>query len=161
MRVRLSTGETIAFFLPPSVSLAILMHPIFQEGYEWGYTETDPEEEAYTVPKLLNEIFAMLDELRFIEEPDFGPWTVGFVLGELARLAEQDRLLALTGLAHYCFVLSFLPTGNWGYPFLHLMWARDFHTTAMKAYRARVRVYRGQGKSCIEAQRLALVENEL
>lgn len=137
------------------------MHPIFQEGYEWGYTETDPEEEAYTVPKLLNEIFAMLDELRFIEEPDFGPWTVGFVLGELARLAEQDRLLALTGLAHYCFVLSFLPTGNWGYPFLHLMWARDFHTTAMKAYRARVRVYRGQGKSCIEAQRLALVENEL
>jgi len=142
VRVRLSTGETIACSIPPSVPLAILMHPFFQEGCEWSYNETDLEEEAYTVPKLLNEVYGMLDELRFIEEPDFGLWTIGFVLGELARLAEQDRLLALTGLVHYCYILSFLSPGNWGYPFLRLMWARDPHTQAMKAYRERVRGYR-------------------
>ncbi|MGB8345599.1 MAG: hypothetical protein WCD86_12000 [Ktedonobacteraceae bacterium] len=151
VRVRLSSGETIACSIPPSIPLAVLTHPFFQEGCEWGYSETDLEEEAYTFPKLLNEVFGMLDELRFIEESDFCPWTLGFVLGELACLAEQDRILALIGLAHYCFVLSFLSPGSWGYPFLRLMWMRDPHTQAMKAYRARVRMYREQGKSFAEA----------
>lgn len=160
VRVRLSTGETIACSIPPFIPLAILRHPWFREGCEWGYNETDLEEEAYTFPKLLNEVYGMLDELRYEPRSDFGPWTIGFVLGELARLAEQDRLLALTGLAHYCFVLSFLSPGSWSYPFLRLIWARDPHIQAMKAYRARIRMYREQGKSFEEAQRLALAGNE-
>lgn len=129
-------------------------------GNQKAHTEGILDDEEYTVPKLLNEVFSLLDELRDIDEPDFCPWTLGFVLGELALIAEQDYILVLTGLAHYCFVLSFLPAGNWGYPFLRLLWARDPHTQAMKAYRARGRVYREQGKSFAEAQRLALTENE-
>jgi hypothetical protein len=160
VQVQLIGGTTLSCHIPPTIPLAILMHPMFREGCEWGYTETDLEEETYTFPKLLNDIFRMLSGLRFMEEADFCPWTVGFILGELARLAEADGLLALTGLAHYCYLLSFLSPGSWGYPFLRLSWAHEFHQVAMKEYRARIRAYKQQGKSFAEAQRLALAGNE-
>lgn len=156
VQVQLSSGTTIPCFIPPFIPLRVLMHPFFREGCEWGYIECDPEEEVYTFPKLLNDIFGMLSGLRDLDEPEFCPWTIGFVLGELARLTEVDRTLALTGLAHYCFILSFLSPGSWGYPFLRLSWASAFHLKAMKAYRARIRSYREQGKSFEGAQRLAL-----
>lgn len=144
-----------ARIVPVPLPLSIFTHPVFKEGYEWGYSEGDPEDEEWTVPKLLNEVYHLLDGLRDEDEPDFCPWTLGFVLGELASVAEQDRILALTGLAHYCFLLSFIE--RWSYPFLSLLRARWPHDEALKAYRARVRVYKGQGMGFIEAQRLALV----
>jgi hypothetical protein len=160
VQVQLTNGETLSCHIPPTIPLLVLMHPMFREGCEWGYTETDLEEVVYTYPKLLNDIFRMLSGLRFMEEADFCPWTIGFILGELARLAEADDLLALTGLAHYCFILSFLSPGSWGYFFLRLSWAHEFHQLGMKEYRARIRVYKEQGKSFAEAQRLALAGNE-
>lgn len=156
IQVQLSSGKTLSSFIPPTIPLSILIHPIFREGCEWGYTETYPEEEAYTFPKLLNEISRFLSDLRDIDEPEFCPWTIGFTLGELARLAEEDGLLALTGLTHFCYLLSFLSPGSWGYPFSRLGWAQGFHQTAMQDYRARIRMHRQTGKSFAEAQRCAL-----
>ena len=62
----------------------------------------------WTVPKLVNEIYWNLEELCHKHEPDFYPWALGFLLGELASIAERDKMLALTGLAHYCFLLPLL-----------------------------------------------------
>lgn len=88
---------------------------------------------------------------------DILPWQVGWLLRDLTRLAETDRLLAYTGLAHLCFLLPLLtqsrPT-DW--PRREPYHAYILHDRAVKAYRARVRLYREQGKSYDEAQRLAL-----
>ena len=160
IQVQLSSGQTLSCAIPPTIPLAVLMHPFFRDGCEWGYTETDLEEQAYSFPKLLNEICQFLNEMRDINEPEFCPWTMGFTLGTLVRVAEEDCLLALTGLSHFCFLLSFLSPGSWGYPFMRLAWASQFHLQAMKDYRARIRMYREVDKSFEEAQRLALVRPE-
>ena len=85
-------------------------------------------------------------------DPNFSFWTPGFVLGELARLAEWDRTLALTGLAHFQVLFPLLMQDR------PPDWPRDepyhpyyLHERAVKAYWARVRVYREQGKSFEEA----------
>lgn len=160
MQVQLTSGQRLSCGIPSTIPLTILMHPMFREGCEWGYNETYPEEQAYTLPTMLNELFQFLSELRDVDDPEFCPWTIGFSLGTLARLSEEDCLLALTGLAHLCYLLSFLSPGSWGYPFSRLGWAYEFHLTAMWDYRARIRMFCEQGKSFVEAQRLALAGNE-
>jgi hypothetical protein len=157
MHARLSTGDECVLLVPAHLPPSLLAHPAFKDGYEWGYLEGNPEEEAWTVPKLVNELYQNLEELSGKHEPDFYPWTLGFFLGELANIAEQDWTLALTGLAHYCFLLPLLTQerpANW--PRHELYNAYFLHRQVVKAYRARVRVYREQGKSFDEAQRLAL-----
>ena len=87
---------------------------------------------------------------------------IGFLFGALARLAETEKTLALTGLAHLWFLLSFLPLDPLSWPPYRLT-LTDMdaeHTGAMRAYRAQVRFYRVQGKSFTQAQRLALVKQE-
>jgi hypothetical protein len=126
--------------------------------FKEGYTESDPEEEEWTVPKLVNEVYHLLAELCYEDEPDFCPWTFGFLLGELASLAERDRTLALTGLAHSCFLLSFILLDNvLSLPPYGLIRARLRHNDALRIYRARVRTWREQGVCFSKAQRLALV----
>lgn len=157
LQAHLSTGEEYSLLVPVHLPPAILTHAMFKDGYEWGYTESDPEEE-WTVPKLVNEVYHLLAELCYKDEPDLCPWTLGFLLGELASVAETDRTLALTGLAHYCFLLPFLPLDDaqpW-LPYRFLLRAGALHNHALRTYRARVRVYREQGTSFAEAQRLAL-----
>ncbi|MDQ2907260.1 MAG: hypothetical protein M3Y81_27450 [Chloroflexota bacterium] len=59
--------------LPP----VILAHPMFTEGYEWSYLESHVEDETWTVPKLLNEVYTLLGDLYDEpENPDFfsGCW---------------------------------------------------------------------------------------
>jgi hypothetical protein len=105
----------------------------------------------------VNELYRNLSELYGKHEPDFSPWTLGFFLGELASIAEQDRMLALTGLAHYCFLFPLITQkrpSDW--PRYEPYHAYFLHRRTMKAYRGRVRGYREQGKSYDEAQRLAL-----
>jgi len=106
----------------------------------------------------VNESYHSLAELCYEDKLDLCPWTLGFLLGELASVAETDRTLALTGLAHYCFLLPFfplddaqswLPTASYS--------GRALHNHALRTYRARVRTWREQGMSFSEAQRLALV----
>jgi hypothetical protein len=152
----LSTGEECSLSVPVQLPPAILTHPVFKEGYECSYTESDPEE-MWTVPKLVNEIYHLLTDLCYEDDPDVCPWTLGFLLGDLASLAERDRTLAFTGLAHCCFLLSFISLDPPSWPFDGLIRAHWQHNDALRTYRAQVRVYREQGKSFAEAQRLALV----
>jgi hypothetical protein len=158
LHAHLSTGEEYSLLIPVQLPPSILTHATFKEGCEWGYIEGNPEEDEWTVPKLVNEVYHSFAELCCEDEPDFCPWTFGFLLRELASVAEQDRTLALTGLAHYCFLLPFLPlddTQPW-LPYRFLARTRFLHDHALRSYRAQVRVYREQGASFSEAQRLAL-----
>jgi hypothetical protein len=78
-------------------------------------------------------------------------------LRDLARLAETDHTLAYVGIGHLCFLLPLLMQDRpvtW--PRYEPYRADILHTRAIKAYRARVRFYCEQGKSCDEAQQLAL-----
>ncbi|HLQ30882.1 MAG TPA: hypothetical protein VK140_16730 [Ktedonobacteraceae bacterium] len=159
LQARLSDGQEISPLIPVHLPPLVLNHPVFKEGYAWGYAaEADLEEEVeWTVPKLVNEVYQLLAEVCDESEPDFYPWTLGFLLGELARMAQRDRMLALTGLAHFAFLLSFIPLDAvlcW--PAFCLLRVRYRHNDALRAYRARVRVYRAQGIGFLEAQRLAL-----
>src|SRR6266566_1421072 len=157
LHVHLSTGDECSLLVPVQLPSSLLAHPAFKDGSEWGCLEGNPEEEEWTVPKLVNELHQNLADLYGKHEPDFYLWTLGFFLGELASIAEQHRTLALTGLAHYCVLLSLLTQArpsDW--PRYDPYHAGFLHHRAVKAYRARVRVYREQGKSFDEAQRLAL-----
>ncbi len=157
MPASLAEGQEMALLLPAHLPTSVHTHPAFQEGCVWGYTEGVYTDE-WSVPRLLNDLYAQLSDL-FAEEEDTEdyPWTVGLLLGDLSRLAERDRTLALVGLAHLCFSLCLLkadkPT-DW--PFRTPLHARVWHNRAVKAYRAQVRVYREQGKNYQQAQRLAL-----
>jgi len=103
----------------------------------------------------MNGIYWNLADLCHKKEPDLCPWTLGFLLGELASVAERDRMLALSGLAHCSFLLSFISLDPPSWPFGGLIQAGGWHGQALKAYRRQVRGYREQGKSFAEAQRLA------
>ena len=83
-------------------------------------------------------------------------WMVGWVLGNLAWLAQTERTLALVGLAHLCFLLPFLTLDAPFWPPCSLRRADFLHREALCAYRKQVRAYREQGRSFVEAQRLAL-----
>src|SRR5260370_7084497 len=87
----------------------------------------------------------------------FLPWQVGWLLRDLTRLAETDRLLAHVGMAHLCFLLAhFAPERPSDWPGYQLYHIYTLHDRTVKDYRSRVRVYREQGKSYDESQHLAL-----
>jgi len=156
LQASLSDGQNISLLVPAHLPLSVLAAPAFKEGCEWGYTESGSEE--WTIPQMVNEIYQTLRE-ELDDEVDlrFYAWAVGFLLGSLTSLAETDRILALVGMAHLCFLLSFIPldsTLSW--PPYGLLRARFLHNHALKAYRAHVRTCREQGMSFSEAQRLAL-----
>ena len=158
LHTQLSTGQECWLFIPIQVPSSLLAHPVFREGYEWGYLESHAEEEEWSVPKLVNELYQNLADLsHYKQDPDFYPWTLGFLLGELVNIAERDKTLALTGLAHFCFLLSLFTQGcplDW--PRYEPYHAAYLHDRIVKAYRARVRAYREQGESFDEPQRSAL-----
>ncbi|HEY7415983.1 MAG TPA: hypothetical protein VH593_12370 [Ktedonobacteraceae bacterium] len=158
-QVQLSTGDTCTLLVPVTIPCALFHHPDFQQGYECGYLNSYTEEDGLTVPKLLNDLYQSLEGTynRRGEDPDMSFWTPGHTLGDMAGVAEWDKPLALTGLAHLCFLLPFFtqprlldwPSGEAYYPLYP-------HSHAIKAYRRQVRSFRGQGKSFVDAQRLAL-----
>jgi hypothetical protein len=162
VQTHLSTGDECSLLLPVQVSPALLAHPVFQDAYECAYLESEAEDKEWSIPKLLNTVYRELEDVvRYAKEPDIYPWTVGFVLGMLTLVAEQDTTLALTGLAHCCFLLPLMTQprpSDW--PRREPYHAFLFHRRAVKAYRACVRVYQAQGKNFFEAQRLALQGRE-
>jgi hypothetical protein len=159
MHAQLSTGEECSLLVPAHLPAALLAHPAFKVGYEWGYLRSDPEAEEWTVPKLLNNVYASLCGIDDDTKLDGSFWP-GFVLGRLAGIAEQNQMLALTGLAHFRFLFPLFTQdrpADWPrYEPYHPVYQHD---RAVKAYRTRVRVYREQGKSYDEAQQLALATN--
>ena len=137
----------------------ILDDPAFRDGYEYNYLteEEGDEEEDWTasVTRLVNHIYSSLTDTRLYCNfdsseivSDFLPWQVGWLLRDLTRVAETDRTLAYVGIGHLCFLLPLLTQDrpvNW--PRYEPYHACILHDRAVKAYRARVRVYREQGKS--------------
>jgi hypothetical protein len=154
----LSDGEEITLLVPVDVPPVVLSAPDFKGGYEWGYDEEELIADL-SVPQLVNQIYYSLKyELHDTNEFWLYAWIVGFVLGSLARLAKTDRTLALVGIAHLRFLLSFLPLNaqqSWPHYGLYHAWLP--HTRAVKAFRVGVHTYRKQGKNFAEAQRLALI----
>ncbi len=114
---------------------------------------------------MVNHIYSSLTDDRFYRDletgkvgSDFLPWQVGWLLRDLTHLTETDRTLAYVGLAHLCFLLPLLTQGRpLDWPRYEPYHAHILHDRVVKAYRARVRIYREQGLSFSEAQRLALV----
>ncbi len=169
--VHLSDGEEFTQLIPTHLPLSILNDPAFRDGYEWNFASEEErgEEEDWTsiVTRLVNHIYTSLTDTSFYRDfdtgevrPDFLPWQVGWLLRDLTRLAETDRTFAYVGIAHLCFLLPLLTQDrppSW--PGSEPYHAGAQHRRVVKAYRARVRVYREQGKSFAEAQRLALVGN--
>lgn len=169
MHAHLSTGDECSLLLPVHLPRHILDDPAFRDGYEYNYLseeESGKEDEEWmtSVTRLVNHIYSSLTDARLYRDlitgellPDFLPWQVGWLLRDLTRLAETDRTLAFVGLAHLCFLLPLLTQPrpvNW--PRFEPYRADILHDRAVKAYRARVRFYREQGKRYDEAQRLAL-----
>ncbi|MBA2677093.1 MAG: hypothetical protein H0U76_01640 [Ktedonobacteraceae bacterium] len=165
LSAHLSNGEICPLLVLKPLPLWILHHPEFRDGYERNYFHEEREDNQQwgTVPHMVNLIYSKVlgegfEDLSSGEvAPDFGAWEIGWLLRDFTRLAEADRMLALTGMAHLCFLVSFLPReppASW--PPASLLRAWWQHNDAVKAYRARVRLYREQGKSYNEAQRLAL-----
>jgi hypothetical protein len=169
MHVQLSTGDECSLLLPVHLPRPILDDPAFRDGYEYNYLteeESSEEEEDWltSVTRLVNHIYSSLTNTRFYRDletgevvSDFLPWQVGWLLRDLTHLAETDRTLAYVGIGHLCFLLPLLMQDrpvNW--PRYEPYRADILHDRAVKAYRARVRFYREQGKNYDEAQRLAL-----
>lgn len=172
MHAQLSTGDECSLLLPVHLPRHILDDPAFRDGYEYNYLseeEENGEQEEWmsSVPRVVNHIYASLTDARFYRDlltgevvEDFLPWELGWLLRDLTRVAETDRTLAYVGIGHLCFLLPLLTQHR------PVDWPRTEpyhpvyqHDRAVKAYRARVRFYRGLGTSYDEAQRLALVEN--
>lgn len=160
--VRLPDSEAISILVPAHLSPSWFTPRAFAEGCEEGATLEDDylhEGEEWSVPALLNLVYRnMMDLYRYATDPHIGPWTLGFVCSFLTRIAQRDRTLALTGLAHVCYLLSFLSPAPLPLAYAGLACADSFHMEVLKAYRAQVRLYRNAGKSFAEAQRLALIE---
>lgn len=156
--IQLSTSGTCTMLLPLSFPSDVSTHSLFQQGYETAYLEGELDAKSCTVPELLNDLYRTLTDLRYRhKDPGMYPWTLGFVLGELAYIAECDNTLALVGLAYVCFLLPLFThprPSDW--PRYEPYNTRAWHDHAIRAYRRRVRAYREQGKSFEEAQRLAL-----
>ncbi len=166
---QLAPGDVCSLLVPVHLPRHIFDHPTFHDGYAYnflGEEESDEGEDWTTiVTRLINHIYSSLTNTSLFRDAVIDevsanslPWQVGWLLRDLTRLAETDHLLAYTGLAHLCFVLPLLTQrrpATW--PRREPYHAHILHDRAVRAYRARVRGYRAQGKSYDEAQRLALV----
>jgi hypothetical protein len=165
MQAQLSSGDACSLLVPVHLPRLIFDHPTFHDGYTYSFLSDEQEDWSTSVTRLINHVYSSLTDTHLFRDvvadeviPDFLPWQVGWLLRDLTRLAETDRLLAYTGIAHLCFLLPLLTQGrpaNW--PRYEPYHACILHDRAVKAFRGRIRVYQEQGKSYNEAQRLALV----
>lgn len=164
LQAHLATGEECSLLVPLHLPITLFIDPMFKQGYECGYLDGEMDTE-WSIPRIVNWTYNTLNEDLYDEQAwdELGlhlpAWSVGWVLGNLAWLAETERTLALVGLAHLCFLLPFL-TQDADAPFwppCHLRRADFPHRQVLCAYRKQVRAYREQGISFAEAQRLALV----
>jgi hypothetical protein len=164
LQAHLETGEEYSLLVPIHLPLALFIDPLFKDGYECGYLEGDVTEE-WSVPRLVNWTYNSFNEEFYSELAwdELGlhlpAWTVGWILGSLAQLAETDCILALVGLAHLCFLLPLLTLDSTYWPPCNLRRADFLHRLALRSYREQVRIYREQDKSFADAQLLALVAN--
>ena len=158
LTARLSDGQDIPLLVPAHLPLSLLSDLQFKDGYEWGRFRADIEE-GWTIPHMVNHIYHTLRaELCGECTLSTSAWAVGFLLGNLIGLAKTERTLALVGIAHLRFLLACISLDIWLSDRFHRLIQQmdSLHITAIRAYRARVRLSRAQGISFSEAQFLAL-----
>ena len=124
----------------------------FENGAAIGYKYGDGMGE--TPIQVVNRVYRdFCDELR---RGGTYPWIVGYLLGCFTACIEQDRQLALVGMAHVCFLVSRLPDCTSAAFHRALSQIETFHNAVVRAYRAQVRTLREQGMSSAEAWQSAL-----
>jgi len=161
LQAHLAIGEECSLLVPIHLPLSLFIDPWFKDGYESGYPEGELDEE-WSVPRIVNWTYNVFNDELYDELTwetlglHLPAWIVEWVLGSLAWLAETERTLALVGLAHLCFLLPRLALDSAMWPPRGLRHTDFFHRQALCAYRKRVRSYREQGRSFVQAQRLAL-----
>jgi hypothetical protein len=160
----LSNGS-VGHFLYPDESLlpdGMLTDPRFLEGVVFGLETAhfvlDDFFSNFAI--LANRLFHSLN--RELCSPENYVWAVGFHLGALSVLAEdefeveEDYLMASVGVHHLCYLVSIIPP----LPRLELFAALDeadhVNDRVVRAYRDRLRSLRQAGMHGPEVQRLAL-----
>ncbi len=135
--------------LPVSLSHALA----FCEGAAAGYDYGDGF--AETPVQVANAVYR--DFAVELHRGGTYSWIVGFILGCLAALAEEDRQLALVGMAHLCFLVAHVPDRSRPL-FSHLLHdVSHLHNAVLRVYRGRVRALKERGMAIEEAWRAALV----
>jgi hypothetical protein len=157
LQAGLSYGRQIRLLVPASLPHSLLSHPKFKDGYESGYLDGGTEEE-WTILQVVNHIWVTLyTELLNEWSPSTYAWIIGYLVGDLAYLAETESMLASVGMAHLCFLLISIPQDTPSCDCTRRLMSMDSpHHEAVRAYRARVRFYRETGMSLQDAQRKAL-----
>lgn len=154
-RLSSSVSGSFCVLVPASrvLSEELLAHPDFEAGAAFGYG-AGFEEESYTPAQLVNALAGNF--WRDLYAGASYAWAAGFTLGMLSAIAEGDRLLALVGMAHFCFLLSLVPNVMGDALLRALGHAACLHKLVLGAYRERIRALKSQGASFAEACRLAL-----
>jgi hypothetical protein len=160
----LSNGS-VGHFLYPDESLlpdGMLTDPRFLEGVVFGLETAHfvLDDFLSNFAILANRLFHSLN--RELCSPESYVWAVGFHLGVLSVLAEdefeveEDYLMASVGVHHLCYLVSIIPP----LPRLELFAALDkadhVNDRVVRAYRDRLRSLRQAGMQGPEVQRLAL-----
>lgn len=145
--------------VPTAFPASLVNHPEFWSGVEWGYALFD--EQVPTSPMaLLNWMYLTVQENLLSDESavDLYVYVAAFHVGWLAGLAKYDMLLAHVGLAHLCFLLTFIPSNK------PARWCFSINEDAafeqklvLTAYRARLRALAAEGVALREAYQQAYV----
>lgn len=163
-RVPGSDGGEFVLFVPTGAGfpVALLADPAFFNGCVWGYEQSFLEEdETWTPLQVTNWLFQGLAGKPYDADEAAYSWYVGFLLGGLSSLAHRDRLLALVGMAHLCFLLVHIPAAVGEAYAQACSDASCLHNEVLGIYRARVREWKAQGVDTWDAFRLALGEVHL
>ena len=158
MGVTLSNGSQGRFLLPDEKLLpaSILAEPRFALGLVEGLEGADAfdwDVDPLTFALLANRVFGSL-----WREFTYGSydWAIGWLLGTLSVLAEDDCLMALVGVSYLCYLISVVPPLT-GSPLARALENADHaNDEIVRAYRDRLRSLRDRGVPGPVAQRLAL-----
>lgn len=126
---------------PMHLSEQTAFHDGAGAGYYLGeHLGETPLQVANTIYRIFSDDFEIGDAFT---------WIVGYLLGCLAVLAQQDRQLALVGMAHLCFLISCISEPS-SFLLSHALGLADIlHREVLQAYRAQVQVLKAQG-FCLE-----------
>ena len=163
MTVTLTDGSEEKL-LVPDVSLlssAILADKLFYDGVVSGLESPDmdilePEYPgiAYRVNRLTR---SFTWDLRHADaDDDCYAWMVGYLLGSLSSLAQEDNLSARIGIAHLCYLMALVPNLPMPHVSPFLGDAFGLSAQAVRDYRSAIKTLKANGMTFSQAQHAAL-----